>query len=784
MATSVDNNIGVWKNDTSVGTFHTATIEHKKQNDGSHKPPDLRWKRMNSCDGDSLPLSFQRNHTNHRNNEADREEVLDYFNKKFKFEPPACGWDLPLESEMYTADKWKIEELMAMKDELNSVKNKLNDFNLDEWHKHTRAMNKAGAVLWTLKKEVEPEFATQAWCKFYEVCYSYNFVCDMAQEQCSLNSLHLCEAPGAFITSLNHYLKLNHPDLKWNWTSTTLNPYYEENPLSNMINDDRFILHTLNHWIFGHDYTGNLMDVENLRFLAKKVKETGPILLVTADGSIDCQNDPGEQELRVSQLIFCEVVSALHLLSTGGNFVTKMFTMYEQETICIMYLLVCSFKSVNVFKPATSKEGNSEVYVVCLDYVGTEEMKLWLRKLRTQYGSKRADKVMFPLSSIPQDFLDQLKLCAKQFKDYQIEVIERNIYLFKLKDNQQSIKRTKRLRYLVAEEFINRYCLRRLISIEDQIVGQSTLKNVVTPNMDPRFEQGTFNEKLEREKLPPLEKLKLMESEIQQAKLEWKYNEKIKWLQFPQSGSKFDEVITGKPVKSVHSSKFCSGRLLKVRNEVLALADEHFKYKPTANRKKDEESVEKELSSEIKGFIMEECPEVFNCQKNMTAVLNYKEKLWASLKSGKNEKHERNAFFDIMDEIDNMWRKGNLIIQGYPMLTQFTSGVIYMLGHLFEQVGFVCPNGQDFAVIFKEYRSRDHKMSNFVKKLDNQMEKLENDENRSVLSVIPLTELIGGHEEFYSCVTAVNNLCVQEQVFDIIQKLLKPPCNRGESPEN
>lgn len=47
---------------------------------------------------------------------------------------------------------------------------------------------------------------------------------------------------------------------------------------------------------------------------------------------------------------------------------------------------------------------------------------------------------------------------------------------------------------------------------------------------------------------------------------------------------------------------------------------------------------------------------------------------------------ERNAFFDIMDEIDNMYRTGNLIIQGYPMLTQFTAGVIFMLGHLFEKV--------------------------------------------------------------------------------------------------
>uniref|UniRef100_A0AAV2LNX6 Cap-specific mRNA (nucleoside-2'-O-)-methyltransferase 2 n=1 Tax=Knipowitschia caucasica TaxID=637954 RepID=A0AAV2LNX6_KNICA len=83
--------------------------------------------------------------------------------------------------------------------------------------------------------------------------------------------------------------------------------------------------------------------------------------LVTADGSFDCQENPDEQEALVASLHYCEVTAALLLLSPGGSFVLKMFTHYEHSSVCLLYLLNCCFRNVNVFKPATSKAGNSEV---------------------------------------------------------------------------------------------------------------------------------------------------------------------------------------------------------------------------------------------------------------------------------------------------------------------------------------------------------------------------------------------------------------------------------------
>ena len=211
-----------------------------------------------------------------------REEIAALFNKRFSLSnsSDSDSWTVPNSSVLFLGKPFFISNMLAMKDELNKTKSLLNDYDIKEWHQHTRKTNKAGLVVRQLRNTVHPELCTQAWTKFHEIINTYDLIPKGALLAKHLNTVHLCEAPGAFISSLNHYLKSHRSGLKWEWVATTLSPCYEGHDLRAMLDDDRFILETLQHWNFGKDGTGDLMSSENLDDLKTSCQALGPIHLV------------------------------------------------------------------------------------------------------------------------------------------------------------------------------------------------------------------------------------------------------------------------------------------------------------------------------------------------------------------------------------------------------------------------------------------------------------------------------------------------------------------------
>ncbi len=105
-----------------------------------------------------------------------------------------------------------------------------------KWHDHTNYTNHAADIFHKVKCDINPELLTQviffptsldvnvifipqhifikAWLKFYECLAQFDLVGELPQHSSVFQSVHLCEAPGAFITSLNHFLQLHYPFLE------------------------------------------------------------------------------------------------------------------------------------------------------------------------------------------------------------------------------------------------------------------------------------------------------------------------------------------------------------------------------------------------------------------------------------------------------------------------------------------------------------------------------------------------------------------------------------------
>ena len=69
-------------------------------------------------------------------------------------------------------------------------------------------------------------------------------------------TVHLCEAPGAFIAATNHFVRRMCPGIDWQWRAMTLNPYYEGADAIAMVEDDALIAQTKQNWHYGADRSG------------------------------------------------------------------------------------------------------------------------------------------------------------------------------------------------------------------------------------------------------------------------------------------------------------------------------------------------------------------------------------------------------------------------------------------------------------------------------------------------------------------------------------------------
>ncbi|NXI70127.1 CMTR2 methyltransferase, partial [Anseranas semipalmata] len=705
-------------------------------------------------------------------------EIEKLFGKKFSYTKPVNNeWQLPDPSDAFTCDHKEFNSLLALKYSMNEVKNQLSDKNLAEWHQHTSFTNKAGKIIPHVKKSVNAELCTQAWCKFHEILCSFPLLPPEALQEGELNSVHLCEAPGAFIASLNHYLKSHHIHCDWNWVANTLNPYHEANDTLTMIMDDRLIANTLPWWHFGPDNTGDVMTLKHLTGLQNFVSNMTAVHLVTADGSFDCQGNPGEQEALVSPLLYCETVTALMILGTGGSFVLKMFTLFEHCSTNLLFLLNCCFEEVNVFKPATSKAGNSEAYVICLRYMGRESIHLLLSKMIQNFGTEMINKALFPQHVIPESFLKIHEECCMFFHKYQVETICENIHLFERMEEAEQTKLNK-LRDCAVEFFMQRFCMKP-ITRNNWLVKKSQTgcgmnakwfgqrnkyfstynerKMLETLTWNDKVAKGYFNHWAEEHNLHNAGQMCILEGLSSNLKCNLWY------------------ILEGKRLPVVKCSPFCDGKVLENLNEAM----NEF----VVGRLKSRQVLQPCHSCEVlPGELI--LAEVFDLSRSYQEVLNERRGDqfkclvvdFSSLCDTKSQpsmeiklldsatlltfsfsllydgepKYQQQLLECVLHSLNQLTMGDALILPILSCFTRFTAGLVFILQCCFRCITFACPMSHEplktsTALLCVGYRGVPNPVVEYLQHLHKLMSSLlDSDSPQQVLQFVPMETLLQG----------------------------------------
>ena len=254
---------------------------------------------------------------------------------------------------------------------------------------------------------------SRSFFKLREIIYEYKIY---------LNDTCACiaEAPGGFIQSILKFSEDKKLNISTIHGITLVSedkdiPYW--NPL--LLSNPKVIICN------GKDGTGDLYKLENILYFIQSCGKQS-CSFVTADGGFDYTKD-FEQELSSYKLFYSEIMIALHIQSNGGTFICKLFDLFWYSSLQLIYILYLSYETISFIKPSTSRQSNSEKYIVCRGFKGYNKT---ISNLMCMYFTKD----FLPID-LPEQFISMIDIYHKQFITHQINRIDHTLQLIKQRRN-------------------------------------------------------------------------------------------------------------------------------------------------------------------------------------------------------------------------------------------------------------------------------------------------------------------------------------------------------------
>lgn len=342
----------------------------------------------------------------------------------------SCGKD------KYNIKKRDLYILEYLRNELNSTKSKIDRHYL-EWESVKKIIHDYEYVYYSSyrKKNISSVApVSRSYFKFREIFYDFNMNINSINNVCSL-----AEAPGGFIESLIHLSS----GKKINIYANSLLSNDKSIPMWN----NKIKRYKINN-LYGIKKNGDICDFTNIISMIHKIGR-GVCELVTGDGGFDYSSDYSNQEKNSLRLIRCEIFLALNIQKEDGNFICKIFDTFHIETIKILYILNLAYEKVYLYKPRTSRNSNSEKYIVCLNYKGYNK-----RIVNLMCHSIKNDKLNIVIN---KSFYDNLLRFICEYSIQQIKNINKGIHII---ENNKINNSPNKTQILLAKRWCKEYDIR------------------------------------------------------------------------------------------------------------------------------------------------------------------------------------------------------------------------------------------------------------------------------------------------------------------------------------
>jgi len=310
------------------------------------------------------------------------------------------------------------------------------------------------------KKSIK-HMVSNAYCKLWEI---FESVDGLMPNHKDVKVFLIAEAPGQWIHTITDYIKKRRPNVEnFDWRANSLNPW---NPINIKLFGEDIVKDTYgliknfpDKWLWGDTGTGDIMNIDNLKWYHKYCQNWGKIDLITGDAGLQSDDPMIYQKLELAQVLMVASVS-----SVGSNCVIKHFLPYISYLpitweasgffVNYIYLYYLMFEEVIMIKPLTSNPVSGEFYLVGKKFIGmSEDIYQNLVQLIDKF---EINFCFFKHDQIPNNVKKQIFYFIERVNHLNIDHIEiQNTLLTCLKEHDEVIENQTQCRNFFDEKYIN-----------------------------------------------------------------------------------------------------------------------------------------------------------------------------------------------------------------------------------------------------------------------------------------------------------------------------------------